>query len=54
MSYHTKHIPHKTSLGFNKVIKFVVEDFCIDIFFYFGKSIKQKNALHSYAKFSDQ
>ena len=39
ISYHSQH---------------VVEDFCIDIFYYFDKSTKRKNALQGYAEFCDQ
>ena len=44
---------HKESAGFTCSTKFDVEDFCIDIFYYFDKSTKQKNALQSYAEFCD-
>ena len=49
LSYRT-YASQKGSLGSSKTTKLVVEDFCIDIFFYFDKSIKRYNALHSYAK----
>ena len=39
ISYHSQH---------------VVEDFCIDSFYYFDKSTKRKNALQGYAEFCDQ
>ena len=45
---------HKGSVGFTRVTKFDIEDFCIDIYFYFDKSTKWKNALQSYAEFCDQ
>ena len=45
---------HKRSAGFTKVTKFDIEDFCIDIYCYFDKSRKRKNALQSYAEFCDQ
>ena len=52
------HIIHKTahkgSTGFTCNTKFDVEDFCIDIFYYFVKSTKRKNALQGYAEFCDQ
>ena len=31
-----------------------MEDFCIEIYFYFDKITKRKNALQSYAEFCDQ
>ena len=45
---------HKGSAGFTCNTKFDVEDFRIDIFYYFDKSTKRKNALQGYAKFCDQ
>ena len=45
---------HKGSTGFTCNTKFDVEDFCTDIFYYFDKSTKRKNALQGYAKFCDQ
>ena len=45
---------HKGSAGFMCNTKFDVEDFCIDIFYYFDKSTKRKNALQGYAEFCDQ
>ena len=45
---------HKGSAGFTYNTKFNVEDFCIDIFYYFDKSTKRKNALQGYAEFFDQ
>ena len=50
------HLQHNTqgSAGFVSNTKFDVEDFCIDIVYYFDNSTKQKNALHSYAEFCDQ
>ena len=45
---------HKRSAGFTCNTKFDVEDFCIDIFYYFDESTKQKNALQGYAEFCDQ
>ena len=45
---------HKGSAGFTCNTKFDVEDFCIDIFYYFDKSTKRKNALQGYAEFCDQ
>ena len=45
---------HKQSAGFTCNTKFDVEDFCIDIFYYFDESTKQKNALQGYAEFCDQ
>ena len=45
---------HKGSVGFTRVTKFDIEDFCIDIYFYFDKSSKRKNALQNYAEFCDQ
>ena len=53
-SYITYHTAHKRSAGFTKVTKFDIEDFCIDIYCYFDKSRKRKNALQSYAEFCDQ
>ena len=44
---------HKGSAGFTCNTKFDV-DFCIDIFYYFDKSTKRKNALQGYAEFCDQ
>ena len=40
---------HKELVGFTRAIKFDREDVCIDIYFYFDKSTKQKNVLQSYA-----
>ena len=52
------HIIHNTakkgSVEFNRVTKFDTEDFCLEIYFYLGKSAKQKNALQSYAEFCGQ
>ena len=45
---------HKGSVGFTRDTKFDIEDFCIDIYFYFNKNTKRKTALQSYAEFSDQ
>ena len=45
---------HKGLVGFTRAIKFDREDFCIDIYFYFDKSTKQKNVLQSYAEFYDK
>ena len=45
---------HKESDGFTCNTKFDEENFCIDIFYYFDRSAKRKNALRSYAKFCDQ
>ena len=50
----TYNIAHKRSVGFTIVTKFDIEDFCIDTYFYFDKSTKQKNALQSYAEFCDR
>ena len=40
---------HKGSAGFTCNTKLNVEDFCIDIFFYFDKSTKRKNGLQGHA-----
>ena len=50
------HLQHNTqgSAGFVSNTKFDVEDFCIDIVYYFDNSTKRKNALHGYAEFCDQ
>ena len=52
------HIIHKTahkgSTGFTCNTKLDVEDFCLDIFYYFVKITKRKNALQGYAEFCDQ
>ena len=45
---------HKGSSGFTCNTKFDVEDFCIDIFYYFDRSTKRNNALQGYAEFCDQ
>ena len=45
---------HKGSAGFTCNTKFNVEDFCIDIFYYFDQSAKRKNALQGYAEFCDK
>ena len=45
---------HKGSAGFTCNTKFDVEDFCIDIFYYFDRSTKRNNALQGYAEFCDQ
>ena len=60
MPYHSQpcHIIHNTAhkgwAGFTCSTKFDVEDFCIDVFYYFDKSTKRKNALQGYAEFCDQ
>ena len=53
ISYITYHAAHKGLAGFTRVTKFDIEDFCIDIYCYFDKSRKRKNALQSYAEFCD-
>ena len=45
---------HKGSVRFTRVTKFDIEDFWIDIYFYFDKSTNRKKALQSYAEFCDQ
>ena len=45
---------HKGSAGFTCNTKLDVEDFCVDIFYYFDKSTKRKNALQVYVEFCDQ
>ena len=45
---------HKGSAGFMCNTKLDVGDFCVDIFYYFDKSTKQKNALQGYVEFCDQ
>ena len=40
---------HKGSAGFTCNTKLNVEDFCINIFFYFDKSTKRKNGLQGHA-----
>ena len=45
---------HKGSEAFASVTGFDVEDFCIDVFYYFDKSTKRKGALKSYNEFCDQ
>ena len=52
--YIIRNTAHKGSAGFACNAKFDVEDFCIDIVYYFDKSVKRKNALQSYAEFCDQ
>ena len=39
-------------MGFTRVRKFDIEDFCID--FYFDKLTKRMNSFQSYAEFCDQ
>ena len=52
---HTIHnTAHKGSAGFTSNATFDVEDFCIDIFYYFDKSRKRKSALQGCADFCDQ
>ena len=45
---------HKGSSAFTKVTGFDVEDFCIDLYYFFDKSSKRKSILESYSKFCDQ
>ena len=45
---------HKGSEAFASVTGFDVEDFCIDVFYYFDKSTKRKGALKSYNEFCNQ
>ena len=43
---------HKGAEAFAIVTGFDVEDFCVDLFYYFDKSTKRKGALRSYNEFS--
>ena len=53
--YHIIHkTAHKRSTGFTYNAKFDVEDFCIDMVYYFVKSTKGKNPLQGYAEFCGQ
>ena len=45
---------HKGGEAFATVTSFDVEDFCVDLFYYFDKSTKRKGALRSYNEFCDQ
>ena len=45
---------HKGSSAFTKVTGFDVEDFCIDLYYFFDKISKRKSILESYCKFCDQ
>ena len=52
------HIIHNTAnkgaKAFTSVTGFDVEDFCIDLFYYFDKSTKRKGVLQEYYEFCDQ
>lgn len=44
----------KVSIAFTKVTGFDMEDFCIDLYYYFDKSSNRKGALKEYAQFCDR
>ena len=52
---HTIHdTAHARSSVFTKVSGFDVEDFCIDLYFFFGEGSKRKNVLMEYTQFCNQ
>ena len=50
---HIHNTAQKRSAGFTCNAKFDLEDFCMDMFYYFHKSTKQKNVLQGYGEFCD-
>ena len=52
------HINHNNtqqcSTAFTSATHFEIEDFCVDMFYYFNKSIKRQRDLNKYYKFCDQ